>query len=420
MSKESLRWAPPMSGMGQRETGAGRSVRIVRHARLTLASLIAVALFAACGGHAAADAPEEEPVVRGITTPDDVTGIDDGEVPGALAIAPTSVPVLTYEGSGQLVHPDVAFFPRGFWGMRYWYTATPYPGGDANFENPSIYDGASAGEMRMPDGLVNPLAKPAPNSYLSDPDIVYDPQRRELRMYYRQTTPDGDQIFLVKSADGTNWGKSQLAMGGVRYSLISPAIIRADDGAWRMWTVNATAAGCRSAASLLTLQQRRSNDGISWSAPEAVALTIAGRVPWHWDVQYVRAKGEYWAMVAAYPDGGNCSQTSLYFARSVDGTTWSVAPSPLLRAGDFSPIRDLVYRSTFRYHEGSDAVSVWFSGARLEGADFHYSIAVARYPMEELLRRVNSAPGGTLEMGAGQRASKELRAARAAFVAAFP
>jgi len=40
--------------------------------------------------------------------------------------------------------------------------------------------------------------------------------------------------------------------------------------------------------------------------------------------------------------------------------------------------------------------------------------------MEELLRRVNSAPGGTLEMGAGQRASKELRAARAAFVAAFP
>jgi hypothetical protein len=405
--------------MGQRETGAGRSVGVGRYARLALGASMAVALLAGCGGSDAAGAPSEDPVVR-ITAPDDVSGDDDAELPGALAIAPTSIPVLTYEGSGELVHPDVSFFPRGFWGMRYWYAATPYPAGNATFENPSIYNGASSAEMRVPDGLANPLAKPEPSSYLSDPDIAYDPQRRELRMYYRQTTQGADQIFLVKSSNGTSWGKSQLALSGVRYSLISPAIVREGDGSWRMWTVNASAAGCRSSLGLLSLQQRRSSDGTSWGAPEPVNLTIAGRVPWHWDVQYVRAKDEYWAMVAAYPDGSNCSQTSLYFARSADGTSWKVSPTPLLRAGDFYPIRELVYRSTFRYHEGSDAVSVWFSGARLEEGVFRYSVALARYPMDELLRRVNNAPLGTLEIGSGQHSSKELRAARAAFVAAFP
>ena len=419
MSKESLRWAPPMTGMGQRKTGAHRSTRGRRYVRLTLGASVAVALFCGCSGSDAGVAPSEDPVVR-ITAPDDLTDIDDSELPGALAIAPTSIPVLTYEGSGELVHPDVAFFPHGFWGKRYWYSATPYPAGNATFENPSIYTGATSAEMRVPDGLSNPLAKPEPNAYLSDPDIAYDPQRHQLGMYYRQTTPGGDQIFLVRSANGTSWGKSQIVLAGARYSLISPAIVREVDGSWRMWTVNAASAGCRSALGLLSLQQRRSSDGTSWGAPEPVNLAIPGRVPWHWDVQYVRAKEEYWAMVAAYPDGSNCSQTSLYFARSIDGTNWNVSPTPLLRAGDFYPIRELVYRSTFRYHEGSDAVSVWFSGARLEEGVFRYSVALARYPMDELLRRVNSAPAGTLEMGSGQHTSKELRAARAAFVAAFP
>jgi hypothetical protein len=408
--------------MGQRRTGVERSLWVVRGVRATIAGFAVVAL-AACGGADSSDAPGDlDPVVR-ISAPDDASGIDEAEVPGAAAIDPTTIPVTTYEGSGQLVHPDVAFFPRGFWGLRYWYAATPYPGGDAGFENPSIFNGASSAEMRVPTGITNPLAKPEPYSYLSDPDITYDPDRKELRLYYRQTLPTGDQILLVTSANGVTWSKSQLLLGSARYSLISPAIIREGPGSWRMWTVDATAGGCRSSANALALAQRRSRDGIAWGPTEPVSLSIPGRVPWHWDVQYVRAKGEYWAMIAAYPDGANCSETALYFARSVDGTNWNVSPSPLLRAGDFYPIKDLVYRSTFRYHEGSDAVSVWFSGARLEERSFRYSVALARYPLDELLRRVSRAPTASMERGErGERehSSRELRDARASFVADFP
>jgi hypothetical protein len=419
MAMEGLCSAPSMPGPGQRKTGVIRPKRIGGRARATIALWVAIVAFT--GGCGADASPEEveQPDLH-ITAPEDASGIDEAEIPGALGMDPTTIPVTTYEGSGELVHPDVAFFPRGFWGVRYWFAATPYPHGDANFENPSIFDGSSSGEMRVPTGIANPLAKPEAGAYLSDPDITFDPDRQELRMYYRQTLPAEDQLYLIRSKDGASWSKSQLVIGAARYSLISPAVVREGTGKWRMWTVDARAAGCRSSGSMLSLQQRRSSDGVTWGMTEPVNLTIPGRVPWHWDVQYVHAKGEYWAMIAAYPDGTNCSLTSLYFARSVDGTTWSVAPSPLLTAGDFYPIRDLVYRSTFRYHEGSDAVSVWFSGARMEEGSFHYGVALARYPMDELLRRVNTAPAATLDRGEREHPSRELRAARAAFVADFP
>jgi hypothetical protein len=151
-----------------------------------------------------------------------------------------------------------------------------------------------------------------------------------------------------------------------------------------------------------------------------VTLRVPGRVPWHWDVQYVGAKSEYWALIAAYPEGTTCSRTAVYFARSVDGTTWQVSPTPLLGPGEFAPMRDLVYRSSFHYHEVSDAVTVWYSGARLEGAAFAYSVASARYPYAELLRRVSGATPIILEREGTSAVSPELKAAREAFERDFP
>jgi hypothetical protein len=379
---------------------------------MTAVGLLAAATLAACGG-------EREPADR-IAAPSVPAELDEAEQPGALAISPVTIDVSTYEGSGQIVHPDVAFFPQRWQGRRYWYAATPYPGGDVRHENPSVFNGYTSREMRVPAGASNPIAHPEARSYLSDPDIVLDPDRGELRMFYRQTRPNGDQLFLATSRSGAAWTAGREVLGGPRYALISPAVVREPDGAWRMWTVNASVAGCLSTSADVVLQQRRSADGVRWGTPAPVDLTLSGQVPWHWDVQYVRAKSEYWAMVAAYPNGTSCAQTALYFARSVDGTTWTVSPAPLLRAGEFAPIRDLVYRSTFRYHEGSDAVSVWFSGARLEGERFHYGVALARYPMADLLRRVSGGIAATTDLGAAERPPRELTVAREAFIADFP
>ena len=84
-------------------------------------------------------------------------------------------------------------------------------------------------------------------------------------------------------------------------------------------------------------------------------------------------------------------------------------------------MRDIVYRSSFHYHEGSDAVSVWFSGARLEGKAFTYAVASARYPYAELLRRVGGASPITLEReGSSHAVAGAARGARPQFEREFP
>jgi hypothetical protein len=401
-----------MTGLGRRET-AVRERCCIDVSRSILVTLVTMLLLSACGGDkGAAGTP--------LTPPDDVSGLDDAEQPGAGFVAPAVIAVETYEGSGQLVHPDAAVFPARWQGRRYWFAGTPYPGGNPKFENPSIYQGRISREMRVPSGVTNPLVSAPTSGYMSDPDILHDPDSGELRMYYRETIAGTDALLLITSADGVHWSPPRLVVTDVRYSLISPAIVRESANSWRMWTVNAQALGCTSLGGELTLQQRRSPDGIAWGAAEPVMLRIPGRVPWHWDVQYVAEKQEYWALVAAYPEGTTCSRTALYFARSADGTTWSVAPTPLLAPGEFDPLRDLVYRSSFHYHDGSDAVSVWFSGARLEGNAFRYAVASARYPYPELLRRVGSASAIIPDRDAARESSAELRAARAQFESAFP
>jgi len=380
--------------------------------RYLLVTSVTIALLLACG--------RDDVTGAALSAPDDIAELDEAEKPGAGFVAPSQIVVATYDGSGELVHPDAAVFPGRWQGKRYWISGTPYPAGNPRYENPSIYQGRVSNEMRVPLGVTNPIVAAPTFGYMSDPDIVHDPDSDELRMYYRRTVGSDDSIFLITSRDGVNWSAPQHLLSGVRSSLISPSVVRESATSWRMWTVDAAPQGCLSLLDELELQQRRSSDGITWGAPEAVILNVPGRVPWHWDVQYVAAKAEYWALIAAYPDGTTCSQTSVYFARSADGTAWKVSPMPLLAPGEFEPMRDLVYRSSFHYHEGSDAVSVWFSGARLQGRSYAYAVASARYPYDELIRRVESGAPLSLERSLVSEVSPELREARSQFERDFP
>ena len=382
-----------------------------------LTLMLAAALL---GCHASGDgdsAQPTEPVVP------EATEADDADLLSAdLMLEPSRTPVETYDGSGELVHPDALVFPHRWNGHRYWFAATPYPGGNSTLENPSGFAGDSAQDWRTIPGLTNPIARPT-NGYLSDPDVSYDPANKRMRLYYRQTTARADQLYLRTSVTGSEWSDPTLVVEDGLYSLISPAVVREPNGSWRMWTVNASAGGCRARAASISLTQRRSQDGIRWNRPEVVNLAIPHYSPWHWDVQYIRERKEYWALVAAFPDATNCSQTSIFFARSANGTNWTVSPTPLLEPGAIQPLHDLVYRSTFRYFPNKDAVAVWFSGARIDDSrKFHYALAIARYPLAELLRRVNTPnPLSSIAATRGKNLpDASLERAREHFIEAFP
>ncbi len=376
-------------------------------------ALPALLLSLAC--HASPDEPVVPLAPEIVQQDDPVSGTAD------QIVDPFALAVVTYDGSGEMVHPDAMVFPHEWHGNRYWFAGTPYPFGDPSFENPSAYAGNEPTEWMSIPGVANPVARPAASAHLSDPDLSFDPALDQMRLYYRQTTPMVDEVWLRTSRTGSDWSEPTLVLQDVRYGLISPAIVREPDGSWRIWTVSAAAAGCRSRATMTALTQRRSRNGIQWDAPAPVSLLIPGQVPWHLDVQSIRSRSEYWALVAAYPDGTDCSHTAVYFARSSNGTTWTASPTPLLAPGAIPAMKDLVYRSTFRYFPKSDVVTVWFSGARVEQSRFHYSLATARYPLAELLRRVSAPAAIAPAIAAVKRGRPDpTDAARQSFIEAFP
>lgn len=385
--------------------------------RLSLMILLGISVvgLAAIACSSADELPSGPPLVPALPETDEPPPATPG-----LSETPIDVRATTYETSGELVHPDAFVFSHEWNGRRRWFAGTPYPAGNAVFENPSIFITNNGIDWEPPPGLTNPLAVPVGTARLSDPDLSYDPVGKSLLLYFREygTT---DRLFVRRSRDGTNWDPQIELFSGPKNSLISPAVVREEDGSWRMWTVDAGTFGCRAFAENVHLQQRRSRDGMDWGVPKDVHLSLAGWVPWHWDVQYVGAKHEYWALIAAYRTHRDCSETSVFFARSTDGTEWTAAPTALLGPNQVPALRDLVYRSTFRYYPSTDEVTVWYSGGRVENGGFHYALAMAHYRVPEMLQLVSTATSASAASSAPvPRRSLADRKAIVSFIDNFP
>lgn len=134
----------------------------------------------------------------------------------------------TYDGSGQVVHPDVVS-TMNFAGYKYWMAVTPYPFGVDHFENPSIYksrDGVnwySAGN--------NPIAFPTQRkkAHLSDPDLIYEEKTKQLRLFYRETKVVNQRvvnsIYTNTSTDGLQWTSPMLILTSNEDSCLSPSAV---------------------------------------------------------------------------------------------------------------------------------------------------------------------------------------------------
>ena len=368
-----------------------------RRARLAVSAAAAVLAAAACSDAAAPHPPPPPPPPPPNEIPAPPVPVCDG------LETVCNVPLPTYDGSGQLVHPDVAVFPGGFAGHEFWLTATPYPNGNANLENPSIFTD-DARRWIVPPRVTNPLvpAPPAP-AHNSDPDLVFDPVSSELRMYYRLTQNNADDIRMRTSADGEHWSPPVSVVKATGIAIVSPAVVRLPSGVWVMWSVNAVKGGCLAQSTVV--ERRTSPDGLHWSQPSAVDLTQPGFVPWHLDVQYIPSKHEYWALVAAYPDGAGCVADDLFFARSADGVTWETFRTPLIARTDVQAYANAVYRSTFYYDADNDAVRLWLSGAVLSVQKaWVWTLSTSRWRLSDLLAHVSgtSAPfSGSLPRSIG-------------------
>ena len=281
--------------------------------------------------------------------------------------------LVTFDGSGQAVHPDPALTPVIWDGSESQLFVTPYPNGDITKENPSLYARSSLFEWRVPSGVTNPIISPM-SGYLSDPDEVFNPDAGELWLYYR-AVGRANQIYLMRGAGPTDWTPSTLVAAGPNHTVVSPTIVRRGPGDWMMWSVNAGLVGCASAST--TVELRRSSDGINWSAPVVTDLVEDEAFAWHIDVEWIPSQQEFWSLYNVKVPG-SCTTASLHFARSVDGEHWAVMPGPVLDRGQIPEFADIVYRSSFIYDESSRTITIWYSGARFENGRYIWKIAVER------------------------------------------
>ena len=289
---------------------------------------------------------------------------------------PLSVP--TFDGSSQLVHPDVAVTPFSF-PQR--LAITPYPGGDAHFELPSLYASESGLDWVTAPDVSNPVVPAPAGGYMSDPDLLYNPETAELWLYYRYVGGT-NAIWLIRSPDGSHWGRPVLALEAPNHNAVSPAIVRRGPGDWSMWVVNSGPEGCTSTSTQVDL--RTSTDGIHWSDPEPVHLDAEEFMPWHIDVQWIPSRQEFWALYNAKASG-SCATPILYLATSKNGLDWIRMPVPVQVRATVREFQDIVYRSTFRYDPIRDDVWLWMSGARFGKRGWRWSALQVRRHRADLM-----------------------------------
>lgn len=289
----------------------------------------------------------------------------------------------TYDGSGQVVHPDYATTPADAFGRPRHLAITPYPFGNAAFENPSIFESRRRDTWQRPAGGPDPVVLPAAG-YLSDPDLVYVPDLGELWLYYRQVTSD-NIVQLVRTSDGRTWSAPVEVVRAPNHQIVSPTVVRRESGDWWMFAVNAGSSGCGAASTVIEV--RRSTDGIHWGQAAPVELSQPDLWPWHLDVQWIPQLNRFWALYNV-KTAGSCTTPAVYLAESTDGLDWQVVGPPALVKGAIPELEDIVYRSTFEYDPATDAVTFWFSGARYESGGYRWSAAIERRRRDALTGRL--------------------------------
>jgi hypothetical protein len=124
-------------------------------------------------------------------------------------------------------------------------------------------------------------------------------------------------------------------------------------------------------------------------------LTQDALWPWHVDVEWIPSRDEFWAVYNVKTASG-CTTPAVFLASSGDGVTWQGVSRPLLAKGRIPEFEDIVYRSTFAYDPFTDAVTLWYSGARFEGSAYVWKAAVERRHRAEVFANLTSIEDGNL------------------------
>lgn len=303
---------------------------------------------------------------------------------------PLDIP--TYDGSGQLTHPSVLYFPKYWNGHKYWAAATPYSNSNDEYENPSIYYFDTPGEnWKVPAKLTNPVVPKPSAGFNSDPCLVYNKTSAELYCFYRESnsTDSNTKYLLIKSSDGIRWSNPILlytitgnepvlthdislweriridlnniihpktASGAINIER-SNAIVQLPNGKWMMWA--------QKWDSTYSIIYRTSADCLHWSEPKNCSFIddFCDKNVWHIDVKYIPEYKRF--LMIQYSDNDKC----LRLAESRDGIVWKYYSKRILKPENKNTANfanSHLYKSSITYDPFTDTIHLWYVGVNTE------------------------------------------------------
>lgn len=289
--------------------------------------------------------------------------------PAAANYAPTaSLTTPTFDGSGETTEPTWIAKPS-------WVTVTctdilahnPLPGGDVDYENPSILVSNDQGDTwTTPPGLTNPIAaKPTaiglPGNN-ADCHLIADPNTNWLIMcWYVSGDPNvvgganqngiwystcTDPALVTWSARAPLFNLNGVGAPEIESTEIEPKIVwDATRGKFLFYTLkdNAASGGAHQikvrvgGTNPLTGYGSAQNCVISLPGSSRSAVAPFTEYPWHMDI-IQEASGRFIMVFCdTHYAAGPALARQAWIASSSDGIHWQCAPRPFMRANDWAP-----------------------------------------------------------------------------------
>lgn len=245
-----------------------------------------------------------------------------------------TIPSYVTPSGGETTHPSVVYSSEPWNGYRYWMAHTPYPGGNDDYENPSVVASLDGITWVTPPGLVNPIdAASGDPDYYSDVDMLLGPDGK-MYLFWRWDNPatTTERIYMSYSSNGINWSTKKV-IHETTYAnarLVSPTFIYENNGL-TMWAVDIAVSSDRK------LVRKRANVSSindivnsSWSAATVCTISYmqAGKQPWHFSLRNVN--GIYVGVLNDATTNVSGTNGDLFLVTSSDGLNFTSGTNVLI------------------------------------------------------------------------------------------
>lgn len=263
----------------------------------------------------------------------------------------TLLTIRTYDGSNQVVHPDI------LWDKDHLIMAiTPYPFYEDSLENPCLYlskDGLNFSEFSKG---INPLVSVPPIDHNCDPDIIFDKDSNLLIYYLETQRPYSNKVICLKQNRSTNKFERKIVLNynllENEHLILSPSIAQLKND-YNLFFVdmNLTKNRIKSIkSSSLAYFDKKKTKTIHLKFPSYYS-------PWHLDV--IKSGEIYYLLTNGYYGKQEDDNYSLFLAESKDLIHWYNNREIITKKDIPDSDMNFVYRSSGL--TSNDTLALWYS-----------------------------------------------------------